>query len=90
MIAHTVNYLHTAWIIRLFLGVAYTLNVFYIEIIVFLSKKLGYIAKQIENANSSKSKLINNRKLTGLIVDYNRVLLELIEMNNFFKVSSAY
>lgn len=88
-LAQAVNYLHTALIIRLFLGVFYTLNVFNAEIIVFISKKVGHIAKQIERLNATKTKLVDNRKLSRLIVEYNRVLFELIQMNNFFKVTST-
>lgn len=83
--AQAVHYLHTALIIWLFLGVIYTLNVFYIEIVIFCSKKIGHIAKQIELMNVSKTKLVDNRKLSRLIVEYNRVLFELTQMNNFFK-----
>ena len=85
-IAQAVNFLYTALIIYLFLGVAYTLNVFYIEIILFLSKKLHNIAKRVDRANTDRKKTIDNRKLTRLIIEYNRVLFEQMEMNDFFKV----
>ena len=86
VVVHAVNYLYTAVIIYLFLGIVVTLNVFYIEIIMFMNKKIGFIAKQIERMNVTATGPIDNRKLSRLIVDYNRVLFELIQMNNFFKV----
>ena len=84
-LAHTVNYLHTAFIIYLFLGIGCTLNLFYIEMIVFLAKKFRNIAKRIERTNVNKP--IDNRRMSGLIYSYNRTVFELIEMNNFFKVN---
>lgn len=89
VLAQTVNFIYTALIIWFFLGLIYSLNVFYIEIVMFCGKKVDHISKQIERMNVSKTKLVDNRKLSRLIVEYNRVLFELIQMNKFFKVRRA-
>lgn len=86
VLAQTVNYLYTTVLCWLYFGTLYFVNVFYIEIQMFFSKKIGYIAKQIEAMNASKTNLVDNRKLSRLIMEYNRVIFELIKMNELFRV----
>ena len=63
----------------------YTINVFLIESLLFLGKKFRFISKKIQNLRSTKTKLAHNLKLAKLIRDYNEVLKELIDVNDFFK-----
>ena len=69
----------------LFIFPAYTNNVFYICLIKFFAKRLSHISKRLEQMDWSAVKLVNNRKLAHLIIGYNRVLLDLIEINRFFR-----
>ena len=68
-----------------FLFSIYTLNVYFIECMLFLRKKIRHISQQVQQLRTSKTKLINNRRLARLISDFNRVNSELIEFNDFFK-----
>ena len=86
IIAQTVNVLHTAWFVWLYLGGVYTVNVFYCIIIFFFIQRFRYLSKQLKILNASNTKLVDNRKLSRLIYEYNRVLFELMEMNQLFKV----
>ena len=70
----------------LYLGSVWTVNVFYCEIVLFFAKKFEHISKQLKHLDKSKTKMIENRKLSGLIYDFNRVVFELAEMNQLFKV----
>lgn len=67
------------------LGGIYTINVFYCEIILFFTKKFRNLGKQLKILNATKGKLIDNRRLSRLLYDYNRVLHEMDELNEFFK-----
>lgn len=64
---------------------AYTINVFYIGLIKYFAKKLEHISKQLKKIDRSEVKQMNNRRLTRLIIAYNRVLFDLIEINRFFR-----
>lgn len=63
-------------------------SVFYLWTSKFLTKKFSYISRQIGrmNAKTAKTKIIDNRKLSSLIRCHNRVMMELFEVNAFFKV----
>lgn len=68
-----------------FLFSVYTINVFFIECLWFLSKKFRHIGQQVQHLASSKSKQVYNRDLARLISEFNLVQKELAEINNFFK-----
>lgn len=63
----------------------YTLNVFFIECMWFLSKKFRHLSRQVQNLRATRTKLIHNKRLTKLIQDYNEVMAELMDINKFFK-----
>lgn len=67
------------------LSQAYTNNLFYIYLIMYFAKKFRYISRQLEKIERSGSKLVDNRLLTRLIIAYNRVQFDLIDMNRFFR-----
>lgn len=63
----------------------YTLNVFFIECMWFLSKKFQHLSKKIRSLRATKTKLVYNQELAKLIKDYNEVVAELTDINDFFK-----
>ena len=82
----TINVLWNTFGIFCYLHGFYTLSTFYITIILFMTRKLRYIRKQVQSIdNSLRTRQIDNRKLARLIHDCNFVRLELTEMNNLFK-----
>lgn len=86
VIVESLQILHTSYFLYAFLHAIYTVNLFSIEFMKFMEKKFGYLSKQIEELNNSKTRLIDNRSLAKLIFEYSYVQLELVEMNNFFKL----
>ena len=86
IVVQTIHVIHTAWFVWLYLDGVYTVNIFYCVIILFFAKKFEHISKQLKRLNRSKVKVINNRKLSRLIYEFNRVIFELTEMNELFKV----
>ena len=54
----------------------------------FFSKRFNYIAGHLESLNASER--ISNRKLSRLIIDYNQVHYELIQINDFFKYQLGF
>jgi hypothetical protein len=70
--------------IWLYFHSTYTVNIFLIESMIFLSKKFRRISLRAQRLNA-RAKLINNQRLSKLISDYNAVHAELIDCNDFFK-----
>ena len=86
IIAQTIHVIHTSWFVWLYLGGVYTVNLFYCVIILFFSKRFQYLSKKLKKLDQPKLKLVDNRRLSRIIYEYNRTLFELMEMNDFFKV----
>ena len=85
LLVQTVNALHLACFFFLFFNSIYTVNALYIAVIRILTKKFDRIASRTARLNAPRgAKPINNRRLSRLIFDHNRVHLELLEMNAFF------
>ena len=70
----------------LFMGGVWTVNVFYLCIIQFFTKKFAFLSNKIKQLNARKETQINNLKLAREIGNLNAVQSELFEMNHFFKV----
>lgn len=82
----TINVLYNTFGVFSYLYGFYAPNIFLITIILFMTKKLRHIRKQVERMNVSlRTRQINNRKLTKLIYNYHHAQMEITEMNNFFK-----
>ena len=47
--------------------------------------RFRYIANHLEKMTRKNKKRLDNAKLRSLILDFNRVQFELMEMNNFWK-----
>ena len=67
----------------------YTLNVFFITILIYIRKKFNHISKQLEHLQKDEKVKINNKKLSRLIYDFNYVYLELMHLNSYFKYLSG-
>ena len=80
----TVNALHLACFFFSFYHSIYTMQILYIAVVKILTKKFNRIASRAARLSASKAKLINNQRLSRLLLDHNRVNLELLEMNAFF------
>lgn len=80
----TFNMFHCVYALFYFLHSVYTTNIFILQIIHFLSLKFKCIGRRLARLDGSDNKKVD-RRLTGLILDFNRVQLELIEVNDFFK-----
>ena len=65
-------------------------SMFYMGASKLLSKKFEYISKKIGHMQTVRNKLVDNRKLASLIRQHNRVVMELFEVNDFFKVSIRF
>lgn len=89
-LVQTFQVTYSSWFIYVFLGSVYSVNVFYIMIIRFLSLKFGYMGKQVQLVNAEPIKSVCDRKLARLIVENNAAHLELIELNNFFKFYAGF
>lgn len=63
----------------------YTLSALFIECMWFQSKKFRHICQQVQNLRATRTKLIHNHRLAKLIRDYNEVMSELTDINDFFK-----
>ena len=96
IVVQTVHIIHTASFLWFALMGVYTVNVYYCVILLFFTKKFQFLTKRIKKLNfpeskaiddrKVKSKGIDNRKLSRLIIEHNRVLFEVSEMNELFKV----
>ena len=62
----------------------HSVNVMYIEVMRILTKKFNSIAKRTAQLNSRRAKMVDNRKLSQLLFEHNRIHVELQEMNAFF------
>ena len=53
-----------------FLFTVYTLNVFFIECLLFVAKKFRRISQKVQHLRASKTQRINNQRLARLIYEY--------------------
>lgn len=51
----------------------------------FMARKFRHICQQVRDIGKTKTKLVRNHRLARLIKDYNEVLTELMDINDFFK-----
>lgn len=79
----TINVIHNTYFLFSFFQAIFTLNVFFISIVNFFSRKYGHIAGQVRLLKE-KGKF-SNRKLEKLIDDFNRVCLEMQLINKYWK-----
>ena len=86
IVAQTINVIHISWFIWLYLAGVYMINTFYCKIIQFFSKRFQYLSKQLRILDAANNKLVDNRRLARLVFEHNRVLFDLMEMNDLFKV----
>ena len=90
VLMQTINIAHTTYFVFTYLPSIYTVSIFYVSIMRLLSLKFNCLAEHVRSMNSTKKKkLVDNRKLSTMIHHYNRVHLELIEMNEFFQAFSG-
>ena len=81
----SIHVLSTSFCIQRAFHLFYTLNYFFLITLKFFSKKFNHISNQIRKLGIRKP--IDNRKLRKLIYDFNYVYLELMKLNEFFKLS---
>lgn len=68
-----------------YLHTLYTVNLFYLQVMRFLTKKFDYLSVQCERLGRPRTDKISDRKLGHLIDQYTRVEWELATQNNFWK-----
>ena len=88
VIVSCIHALITIYFIFYFFQMIYTLNCYFVAVLIFFRKKFNYISKQLEHFPRESAKF-NNRELSRLIYDFNYVYLELINLNNYFKKLSG-
>lgn len=79
------NVFHCVYVVFHFFHSLYTTQLFCLQIIHFFCLKFKCIVSRLRYLNASGNSKLKNRRLARLIHQYNRVQLELIEANNFFK-----
>ena len=79
------NAFHCTYTVFFFLHSVYTTSIFILQIMYFFSLKFKYIRRRLARLDDSGAKKLDNRRLVRLVLQFNRVQLELIETNNFFK-----
>lgn len=89
LLVQTFQVTYTSWFIYVFLGSVYSVNIFYIMIMRYLSMKFRYISRRIQRLYAGRGP-VDNRKLSVLIVEYNEVHYELIQLNEFFKYYAGF
>ena len=62
----------------------HSINVMYIEVMRIVTKKFNCIARRTAELNARRTKMTDNRKLSRLLFEHNKVHVELQEMNAFF------
>ena len=76
---HIINYY---FCLRSFFHMVYSLNLFFVSVAKFFIKKFDYITKQI----AKLERPVDNDKLHELIEEFNFVYLEVVKINDYFKV----
>ena len=71
-----------------FLHCFFTINMFYVTCMLFFTTRFRHIGKEVERMSVSKS--IDNRILSRLIIEHNRVHYDLIQINEFFKFNTGF
>ena len=68
---------------RTFFQVVYTLNMFFLSIAHFFTKKFGHIKEQL--LKMERNRRADNQQLQELIWQFHFVNLELVKINDYFK-----
>ena len=84
VIVAIIHIIHASYFFFVMFHIIYTMNVFYITILIFFCKKFNHISKQVEQFQNEKVKF-NNQKLSRFIYDFDYVYLELIHLNSYFR-----
>lgn len=85
VLVQTIHAIYSSlWMYLCFASIC-NLMLFYLECIRFFALRFRQIAELVERMNRAKRKP-KNRKLLKVLWRYNRVHLEMIEMNDFFRV----
>ena len=77
------NIFHLTFSIFYFLHSVYTTNIFVLQTIHLFSLKFKFIGRHLASLGATKK--INNGRVARLIFEFNRIQLELLEVNTFFK-----
>ena len=78
------NIAHVACFFLCFYHSIYTMCALHVAVMIVITKKFKRIADRVRRLNAPEAKLINNRRLSRLLLEHNRVHVELQEMNTFF------
>lgn len=89
ILVQTVHVLHSSYSLIVYMHSFFTINLFYVSVMHWTSKRLAHISKKVERLNEPKARTVIsakriNYKIARLIRDCNRVHFDLIELNNFF------
>ena len=84
LLLQAINIAHFTFLVFKFLPSIYLTSLFFLNLMRFFVKRFRFIARKIKRLNA-KIEPVPNRKLTRLLYDHNRVHLDLIEMNRFFR-----
>ena len=87
-VAHAVNACHGVFS---FVHLIYSINLFYVTCMRFFSKRFERIGIRVLSLAASKTfDKKQNRDLTRLVIKYNKVHYDLIQINDFFKPFVGY
>ena len=75
---------HIACFLLFFYHSIYTMSVLHIAVMRVITKKFKRMVDRVRRLNAPGAKLINNRSLSRLIIEHNKIHVELQEMNTFF------
>lgn len=79
-----INFWHIPAFFYYFFHSIHSVNVMYIEVMLIVKNKFNRIAIRAAELNVRGTKMIDNRKLSQLLFEHNKVHVELQEMNAFF------
>ena len=84
LLFQTINIAHYTFFYLTFAPSLCLTGLFLLNLTRFFVKRFRYITRKVERLNA-KTEPISNRKLARLLYDHNRIHLDLIEMNRFFR-----
>lgn len=80
-----INSVHHIYFMHCFLSQVYIVSLMVLNLMRFFIKRFLCLKRKVERLN--KVRVVNNRRLTRIIREHNRVHFELIKMNEFFRSS---
>lgn len=84
LLVQTLHSVHHYLFLYAFFHIVTTMNVFYLTILAFFNTKFRSIGRRISKLERMSP--INNRDLHRLIFEFNRVFLESMKINDYFKL----